>query len=315
LRRTATVDSNRPDGLDGPVVVDARARDLRTATDGIAEVIAACRLDAVVDGATRTMVGATADGDGRGWVAGLAGARTGMRYRRRLAEAAPSDLAESDPLLLLLLDDVPGSQLVAGYGLHRDPGHSMVIGVEYLGAVTDVCAGWAVDASILTEVRRAGEIPSPVGPEAPAIVDPDADPLAWHDTDPLGPHGLRRLRRLDVCPDAERPGRLGFDVHFRDSHVDHEGRETVVHEYTAAGSVSVDERRILEIEASPRVLPWLECPTAAASARRLVGRPVGGLRAEVSAELVGTSTCTHLNDLLRTLADLDGIVAGWDGDL
>ena len=35
---------------------------------------------------------------------------------------------------------------------------------------------------------------------------------------------------------------------------------------------------------------------------RIVGEPVGSLRRKVHAELTGTTTCTHLNDVLRSLA-------------
>jgi hypothetical protein len=59
--------------------------------------------------------------------------------------------------------------------------------------------------------------------------------------------------------------------------------------------------RIVACVATPRVLPWSECPQAAASAGRLVGQRVGDLRALVRDDLVGTSTCTHLNDLLSSL--------------
>jgi hypothetical protein len=57
------------------------------------------------------------------------------------------------------------------------------------------------------------------------------------------------------------------------------------------------------------VLPWTECPFAAASAARLDGHAVGELRELVGREFKGTTTCTHLNDLLRSLADLARLVA------
>jgi hypothetical protein len=293
------------------VVVDARARDLRTPTEGAAVVDRECRVDLVVDGAARRVVEASSPG--RDWVADLAGARTGQQFRRRLAELAPPDLATRDPLLLLLLDDVPGSQLVAGFALHSDPGHSMAVQVEHLGAVTDVCAGWAADASILQQVQLVGEIPTPVGPPAPHLPDLGGDPLGWHDVDPLGPHGMRRLRRLDTGPSADDPDVWWFDVHFRDSHVSADGHETAVHEYVVGGTVDAADRTVTSIDADARVLPWQECPQALGSAQRLVGRTLGDLRATVLAELVGTSTCTHLNDVLRTLADLDPILRAEDG--
>jgi hypothetical protein len=308
LRRTATIDSRRPDGLDGLVVVDARARDLRTDHEGDAVVTDECRLHAVVDGKTRRFVEASSD---RPWVTGLAGKRTGQKFRNQLAEVAPADLAATDPLLLLLLDDVPGSQLVAGFAVHSDPGFSFEAQAEHLTTVTDVCAGWAADASIIKQVRSRGEIPTPTGPPAPILLDLDLDPLAWHVVDPLGPHGMRRVRRLDVGPSHADPTSWWFDVHFRDSHVSADGAEEVVHEYVVTGTLDPELRRVTTIAAEARVLPWLECPQAVASAGRIVGRPLADLRAEVLAELVGTSTCTHLNDVLRTLADLDPILTGW----
>ena len=51
-------------------------------------------------------------------------------------------------------------------------------------------------------------------------------------------------------------------------------------------------------------LPWPECPAAAASASRLGGQPVANLRDVVRQEFTGITTCTHLNDLLRSLADV-----------
>ena len=66
--------------------------------------------------------------------------------------------------------------------------------------------------------------------------------------------------------------------------------------------------RIVACVATPRVLPWAECPQAAASAGRLVGQRVADLRALVRDDLVGTSTCTHLNDLLSSLSQAGRLV-------
>ena len=59
---------------------------------------------------------------------------------------------------------------------------------------------------------------------------------------------------------------------------------------------------VLSCEAQARTLPWPECPNALASAGRIAGEPVAGLRAKVHADFRGTTTCTHLNDVLRCLA-------------
>ena len=56
-------------------------------------------------------------------------------------------------------------------------------------------------------------------------------------------------------------------------------------------------------------LPWPECPGATASAGRLAGTPVAGLRRRVRQEFLGVGTCTHLNDTLRALADVGSLIA------
>jgi hypothetical protein len=99
-----------------------------------------------------------------------------------------------------------------------------------------------------------------------------------------------------------------FDAHFRDSHMDDDLVETIVHEYTVAGTVDTSTRTIASVSAEVRVLPWQECPGAIGSANRVRGMPLGELRQRVRSEFVGTSTCTHLNDTLRAIADLDALL-------
>jgi hypothetical protein len=70
-----------------------------------------------------------------------------------------------------------------------------------------------------------------------------------------------------------------------------------------------EELRVTWIEATPRVLPWIECPWAAASATRLSGESVAGLRRLVRDGFHGVETCTHLNDMLRSLADIVPLAA------
>jgi hypothetical protein len=113
---------------------------------------------------------------------------------------------------------------------------------------------------------------------------------------------MRRARRHDLWRDED--GVLRVDAFFRDSHMASDGVETVVHEYTVEASVDDESGVVLACEATPRVLPWIECPEAANSAGRLVGMSLKGLRPRVRAELIGPSTCTHLNDTLRELEDV-----------
>jgi len=95
-----------------------------------------------------------------------------------------------------------------------------------------------------------------------------------------------------------------IEAFFRDSHMTPDGVETVLHEYTVRATADAALRRVVDCSATPRVLPWRECPQAAASAERLAGVLFDGLRQHVRSQLVGATTCTHLNDCLRGLEDV-----------
>ena len=91
---------------------------------------------------------------------------------------------------------------------------------------------------------------------------------------------------------------------FRDTHVDPSGAETVLHEYSLNAVVDPESMVLSNCVATPQVLPWVECPAAADSAPRLNGHAAAEIRDLVRREFRGTTTCTHLNDLLRSLGDL-----------
>jgi hypothetical protein len=114
---------------------------------------------------------------------------------------------------------------------------------------------------------------------------------------------MRRRRRLLAEPDG---GELRVTSMFRDTFIDDSGAETVVHEYDLVASIARDAAVVTAIAASPGQLPGPDCPRAAGSATRLIGHSLEDVRAYVRAELVGVTTCTHLNDALRALGDL-----GW----
>jgi hypothetical protein len=112
-----------------------------------------------------------------------------------------------------------------------------------------------------------------------------------------------------VPPATPQEGLLTIDAMFRDSYVTARGVETVVHEYTFRADVDPVTHVVLRAEAVPRALPFAQCPEAAGSAERLVGGGLDDLRARIRAEFVGASTCTHLNDMLRALADVGFLAA------
>lgn len=69
---------------------------------------------------------------------------------------------------------------------------------------------------------------------------------------------------------------------------------------------------LLSVEPDPRILPFVECPSAVVNARELVGTPIHELRSAVLEHLGKTNGCTHLNDALRTLAEVPKLVAELD---
>jgi hypothetical protein len=322
VRRTSSIDTARPDGFRGDLVMTARARDLRTAPDATPVVIDQVDLSLRVDGSSRQVLSITSSPALPG-LDQLVGCVVGPGFRSRVNEACPGE-REHGTLLHLLLDDLPGAALVSGYAAQRagaldqprrrpegDVGNTSGL-AGMMASQDDLCAGWAHEATLMVTVRSTGEIPVSTGPPAPSL-DRDDDPLAWHPMPTLPPHAMRRRRRLDVVgPDG--PGDAHrFDAHFRDSHMDGDGAERVVHEYSATGAFDVVGGRVLDIGARAHVLPWMECPGAVASAERLSGMPIAELRTRVRREFTGTSTCTHLNDTLRSLGDLEVLVGKLSG--
>jgi hypothetical protein len=65
---------------------------------------------------------------------------------------------------------------------------------------------------------------------------------------------------------------------------------------------------LTSVVAQPRVLPYPECPSAAANADWMLGTPLQALRGEVLAKIRGTDCCTHLNDALRSLAEVPALL-------
>jgi hypothetical protein len=298
--------------MDGETMVDARGRDLRTSegsapADGFEQVLTA------TIGADRTLVAAVAE-PAEPRLSGLLGTVVGPGFRARMAAVLP-DHAARRTLLHTLLDDLPGAALVSGYARQRAqppvaPRDASAGGAfaQHVKASEDMCAGWAADATIMVTFRTTGSIPTPMGPVAPVLERP-GDLLSWHVMAPLGRQATRRRRRLDLLPPSADRATWAFDSHFRDSYRDAAGVETAVHEYVVNGWLDPGCRHIGGVLAEARVLPWVECPGAVASASQLAGRSVADLRAEVRAEFTGTTTCTHLNDSFRILADVVPLLA------
>jgi hypothetical protein len=200
----------------------------------------------------------------------------------------------------LLLDDIPVAALISGYAGMRS---AALAGENYVvpGVVdrmADLCSGWRTGGEAVVSIGRGLGMPRQDCPPAPALED------AWHAQPDLPAGAMRRRRRIDVWADGDGAGAgWTIDAMFRDTFGEPEGHEGVLHEYALTATLD-DSQTVTAIEATPHVLPFEECPWAAANVGRLVGQPVRALRQAVPDLLGGVAGCTHLNDLLRALADV-----------
>ncbi len=327
MRRTIMVDCLRPEGLDGPLVLAGAGRDLATGIDGEPYLIdAAATSVTVAPGPDRVVSAVAADSalvtpDGAE-LAGLVGQRAGSGFRKALAAAAPG-LVAGGSLVHQLLDETPPAALIAGSVLLRE---ALASGDRAGGTLSgrrlpvDICAGWAADGTMVRTVAETGVPLLGWGPPAPALdngPEGDDDPHAWHPLEDLPPRSMRRRRLIDLARGVGPDGRsatapLRVEVLYRDTYAEQAGTgpdpdaviETVVHEYWVSIRINLDDWTITQATAAPGPLPTPECPAAADSAAGLVGWSVDDLRRRVREELTGTSTCTHLNDLFRALADV-----------
>jgi hypothetical protein len=301
LRRTATTDMLRPDGLTGGLALVGRARDLWTDARGNARVLGAAGYEARIGSFLERDVQALRGDPDLPALRELLGVRASSGFRAALDRALP-DQRDARSLLYLLLDDLPVATLVSGYAVTH--GIDFTVPKGAMRQHPDLCAGWRTGGTLLTGLDESGRVPVATGPDAPPLVRDD-DAYAWHELPPLPDTGMRRHRRLDLTlGDA-----IEVDAFFRDLHVAPGGVATVLHEYTVAARVDRESLTFARIEATARALPWVECNPAPASASRLLGRPVGDLRAHVRSEFTGVTTCTHLNDTLRSLEDLETLAA------
>ncbi len=323
VRRTMHVDVGSRAEFGAALSLVGAARDLRTGPDGGTDVtvLAEASVAAGFDEGRRLVTLVTSPV--ARWTADLVGARAGGGFRRLLDSAGPPD--DRSSLLRQVLDDLPAGALISGYAWMRlarragsHPAELRPIGA--LDRMTDLCAGWRREGICVDSVRAGRGVPVQETPPAPNLGADD--PLAWHELGPLPPDSMRRRRLIDA--EAGPDDRFRVWAMFRDTVGEADaattetagagtttttggttadgriGGEVVLHEY--AVRVEGVGRRITSIEAEPRVLPFPECPGAADAARDLCGLDIGSLAESVPEVLVGVASCTHLNDLFRSLA-------------
>jgi hypothetical protein len=285
-----------------------RARDIVTPRAGGAPVLCAeDSFDAVLK-TDRTIVSIEADPP-RLNLTRLVGTRGGGRLRQALEQYIPEERRNSTPLYLIL-DDISGASLVAPWawsqweknwlgspesGLTRPQLSKMIQDME------GICTGFAPGSSSLDPKRLANQ--SEDGTPAPDLRHPE-DPEGWHAFTLQNTVGMRRARRIDVTLGEV----IVIEAAFQDSAAKPDGKRAALHEYQLSATADPKSLRLLSIGATPRVLPFGECPGAVANISRLLDSELPRLRQTVIDQLPGTLGCTHLNDALRALAEVPALV-------
>jgi hypothetical protein len=298
----------------GELLIEGAARDVHgraAATAGESEAgsdtLAAAHLSARFDSA-RVLVALETD-PRADWADAMLGRRAGGGFRKQLAELSPGT---GTTLVRQLMEDLPAAALISGYAslrlarrFARNPGELTPPGV--LGRMTDMCSGWRAGGGAVNSIGAGQGVPFQDCPEAPDLTA--ADPDAWHAIPPLAADCMRRRRLVDVISDEDGSGASLWAM-FRDTVGEADGSELVLHEYAVTGRLERTERgmALVSVAADPKVLPFMECPAAASEVSALAGTLLGDLPVVVPVALFGVASCTHLNDLLRNVGGMSGLL-------
>lgn len=307
VRRTSSIDVSWPEGRAGHARFVGRARDVATGlAGGPPRVLAEDSFEARLT-SERMIVSIEADPPRPG-LARLVGERGGGGLRKVLQVAVPEERRQAAPLYLIL-DDLAGASLVAAWAWSqwepdwlnlRREGVTDARFEELFRSKVGICSGFAPGSAALDPKADRSH-----GAPAPELRNPD-DPDGWHAfTVQDGAPGMRRARRIDVTLGES----IVVDSAFQDSATTPAGGRQGVHEYTLTLTADPASLKVVSIEAQPRILPFPECPTAAANLSRLVGVPLPELRERVLTELKGVLGCTHLNDAVRALAEVPALAS------
>lgn len=302
VRRTAHINMTWPEGREAPTLMRGRSRDLLTPEHGEPEVLDEATMVVRV-GAQRTVESIEVTPDRPG-IDRLVGAQGGSRFRTAIDEAVPGEREAARPLHFLL-DDIAGSSLIGQfawsqsepplYGPSAPSKEPRFVDPKRANRI--ICSGLR-PGGYHAQRAEAGDYG---GHHIRLAGDLDGnDPWAWHEIEPPAAVCLRRRRRVDVWRDGDD---LAVDAHFRDSLWRWDGTEMALHEYTLQAVVD-PAGDVRQIAAQPRVLPFPECPWAAPHVASLVGMNVYGFRTSVQDTLTELRACTHLNDMLRCLAEV-----------
>ena len=240
----------------------------------------------------------------------LVGTQGGSYLRSAIETALPGEREAATPLHLLL-DDIAGTSLIGGLRLvalaargdaEHEPADARGVraaqGTHHLlGATPRRLGADRARARRGPGVTRSG---SPATSRWPTIRSRGTS----------SPSVLRCACAVIVGSTSDpRDDTLFIDAFFRDSCWEPDGTEMALHEYTVVSEVDAATHTLRAVRATPHVLPFPECQWAAPHVDQLVGMPVDGFRTSVQETLTELQCCTHLNDMLRCLAEVPALAA------
>jgi len=292
-----------PDGPGTELRLDGYVRDLLTPAEAgaVPAVLDSAQFAAGIEPAGRTLEWIETTPT-RPEAESLIGRRGGGNFRGALESAMGVDAAAGTGLYLLL-DDIAGATLIAGFAYSRWFPRRQVGTIVKPPArpMTGVCTGFMPGSGALMPDgspnwdRNTAPVPE---------LDAGDDPWGWHEIPRIDAMSMRRARRIDVRIES---GRVFIDSMFQDTSTVPGGGRVAVHEYHLTGEADL-QGTVKRLWAEARVLPYRECPLASRSVDALVGIPLRDLRTEVLRRLPGVQGCTHLNDAVRALAEVPALV-------
>lgn len=317
IRRTSTIDSTWSDGMHANREVTGFARDLITPDLGREPILVAQdELFAVIE-PNRSIVSLKTFPE-REDIHTLVDAGNRRYSRWQISKKLPQE-AESGTPLYLLLDDLIGvfvvEHVAGGIWNAEDPtslSASMLANdtesslnlpvVREQRVMAGTCAGLAPGSNAL---NSDGTYRGPMRNSSVPVIENVADNWGWHSLPNLEGMSHRRARRIDVWVDQEQ---VHVEAFFQDSFTHPSGQRYAAHEYNVFATADLESGNVVSISAEPRILPLDLCPLATQSVHKLIGHSLQGFRDSVNKLLPGVEGCTHMNDTLRSLAEVPVLV-------
>jgi len=320
VRRTSTIDTHWPKGYSEPMQLEGLARDIFTDEPQTPPRILAEDSVIILASPQREILEITSQPP-RPQIEKLIGCRAGKQLRAAIHDALPDEVTQGTTLHLLH-DDMAGASLVAFWAWSQWPDE---VGPDKMGPdemgpkekeqaqkdktennylrrrVVGICTGFAPGAPSLNEDGSAKIGMSSSAP-ATSLVNPQ-DPHGWHEMKEQTTLSARRARWVDIWR-ADEAGELAIEAGFQDSATRPDGGRQAVHEYRILAQVRADNFELTRLHIDPRILPYSSCLGAPAQANIMLGKPLSAFRMQVLEHLRGVKGCTHLNDMLRDLAEV-----------